>query len=258
MAEPDSPILERIDRLLDETADAHRQTVVSIVAEVERSWVAATESLTAAVDYAALSIPADPTDEEVEEVENRNAEAAAAAAFLMMLFLGSSEPDALAIIASIGYPAALGTAATLGRLRLLRSTVNAAVNAEYAKAIQDGLAPTDALSRATQRALVSTGLYAEAEALSAVNTGINALGERLSLDQLVVTKTWYTRRDDRVREAHAKAEGQEVPQGAYFSIGGWPMEFPGDTRVPPSLWMNCRCIMVLGSPSVTTTTAPTP
>ncbi|QDH93257.1 MuF-like minor capsid protein [Microbacterium phage Cressida] len=57
-------------------------------------------------------------------------------------------------------------------------------------------------------------------------------------------KMWVTRRDERVRHAHAAADTQTVPTDQPFTVGGVPMMHPGDRSAPASLTVNCRCITV--------------
>lgn len=54
-----------------------------------------------------------------------------------------------------------------------------------------------------------------------------------------ITKTWVTMGDHRVRPTHVEADGQTVPYGSMFIVGGWPIKFPGEG--PPSEAVNCRC-----------------
>jgi len=61
------------------------------------------------------------------------------------------------------------------------------------------------------------------------------------------TKMWVTRRDDRVREAHAEADYQTVPVGQPFIVGGYAMMFPGDSAAPIHLTANCRCVIIPGA-----------
>lgn len=57
---------------------------------------------------------------------------------------------------------------------------------------------------------------------------------------------WVTMDDDRVRETHREADGQTVPIGEPFDIGGYPMLFPGDSQhAPLDEVMNCRCVLRL-------------
>ncbi|WP_369522827.1 phage minor head protein [Streptomyces agglomeratus] len=56
-----------------------------------------------------------------------------------------------------------------------------------------------------------------------------------------ITRTWQTRRDDRVRPAHEAAEGSTLPVNQPFEMEGWPVRYPGDPLAPLSLTANCRC-----------------
>lgn len=56
-------------------------------------------------------------------------------------------------------------------------------------------------------------------------------------------KVWLTAEDDRVRDSHAEADGQEVPLDQPFDVGGSQMDYPGDPSGPPEEVINCRCSM---------------
>lgn len=58
-------------------------------------------------------------------------------------------------------------------------------------------------------------------------------------------KRWASLEDGRVRPAHAHAHGQVQPLGEHFTVGGFPMLYPGDPKAPPDLVVNCRCSLVL-------------
>lgn len=62
---------------------------------------------------------------------------------------------------------------------------------------------------------------------------------------LGVTKTWYTVKDDRVRETHRYLEGQSVPlEEEFFTFDGDHAPYPGRfIRVENNA--NCRCIVLL-------------
>lgn len=49
--------------------------------------------------------------------------------------------------------------------------------------------------------------------------------------------------DDRVRPEHRAAHRQIVASGEPFTVGGFPMRFPGDPTAPPHLTVNCRCVV---------------
>lgn len=57
-------------------------------------------------------------------------------------------------------------------------------------------------------------------------------------------KRWVTMHDDRVREGHSAADGQEVPLGSPFVVDGEYLQYPGDPHGSPENVVNCRCIVV--------------
>ena len=54
---------------------------------------------------------------------------------------------------------------------------------------------------------------------------------------------WVTMHDDDVRTEHRAVDGQARPPGEMFNVGGHDMEYPGDSRAPIHLWINCRCTL---------------
>lgn len=60
------------------------------------------------------------------------------------------------------------------------------------------------------------------------------------------THTWETMRDEKVRIAHAEADGQTVLIDKPFIVGGYPLLFPGDDSLgaPVELTINCRCLEI--------------
>lgn len=58
-------------------------------------------------------------------------------------------------------------------------------------------------------------------------------------------KTWQTRRDDRVREAHRILQGQTQLLGDAFEVQGHKIRFPGDPEVPLNLRAGCRCWLTM-------------
>jgi uncharacterized protein with gpF-like domain len=82
------------------------------------------------------------------------------------------------------------------------------------------------------------GSIAESAATATVNGAVDAVAASTSPD---IQRTWQTRRDDRVRPAHAAAEGLTLPVKQPFEMEGWPVRFPGDPLAPRSLTVNCRC-----------------
>jgi hypothetical protein len=60
---------------------------------------------------------------------------------------------------------------------------------------------------------------------------------------IAANQTWVTMGDDKVRDAHAEVDGQQVPIGEPFSVSGYDMLYPGDDSdgAPMELIINCRC-----------------
>jgi uncharacterized protein with gpF-like domain len=56
---------------------------------------------------------------------------------------------------------------------------------------------------------------------------------------------WLATDDARTRHTHNEAEGQRVPVGSPFIVGGFELRFPGDPLGPPQEVIQCRCTMLL-------------
>lgn len=56
---------------------------------------------------------------------------------------------------------------------------------------------------------------------------------------------WISTDDQRTRHSHEEAEGQRVPVGSPFIVGGFELRFPGDPSGPPQETIQCRCTMLL-------------
>lgn len=83
-----------------------------------------------------------------------------------------------------------------------------------------------------------------------------ALAARSVLEQartLGVTHTqWISRRDERVRLSHRRADGQVRPIGEPFDVGGFALEYPGDPSGLPETAQQvhgCRCGLLLADPT---------
>lgn len=59
-------------------------------------------------------------------------------------------------------------------------------------------------------------------------------------------KTWDTKHDDRVRNAHRRTQGQTVPIQQPYLVDGWPAMHPGDPNLPANLRIWCRCKSLFG------------
>lgn len=81
------------------------------------------------------------------------------------------------------------------------------------------------------------------EATRAFNAGALAAAQELTGPDRPLVKQWVTRRDERVRRAHADTNGQLQLLDDAFDVGGTPMQYPGDPTAPAALTINCRCLM---------------
>lgn len=61
-------------------------------------------------------------------------------------------------------------------------------------------------------------------------------------DNTLLEQEWLTTRDGREREAHSEADGQRVPLGGQFYVGGEHLSFPGDPSGSAENVINCRCV----------------
>lgn len=89
-----------------------------------------------------------------------------------------------------------------------------------------------------QLALPRARTVARTEVNGASNAGAFAEIAFLGLDG---TQEWLATSDGRTRPDHANADGQTVPLGGSFTVGGWTLRYPGDPAAPASEIVNCRC-----------------
>lgn len=79
---------------------------------------------------------------------------------------------------------------------------------------------------------------AEATAVATVNGASEVTAAAIGPG---IVRTWATRRDERVRDAHRAVEGTTLPVGQPYDVDGFLMRFPGDQLAPLHLTINCRC-----------------
>jgi len=119
---------------------------------------------------------------------------------------------------------------------------------EIARRVDDVLSTT-ASERWPNRATV----VARTEAIGALNAGrfdaFRAVAEETG-DEF--EKVWLATIDNRTRPSHRSADGQRVPVGEPFEVGGFKLEFPGDPNGPPQEIVQCRCTLLLVEPGETT------
>ena len=137
----------------------------------------------------------------------------------------------------------------------LLDAVGERLAAEATQALADGVEAGDSIDQLQQR-LVDlfsqdgtklgpgrAARIAATEATRAFNAGALAAAQELTGPDRPLVKQWQTRRDTKVREPHADADGQLQLLDDAFQVGGVPMQYPGDPTAPAALTINCRCIM---------------
>lgn len=107
----------------------------------------------------------------------------------------------------------------------------------------DSVLSTTGSARWPNRATV----IARTEAIGALNAGrfdaFNALAEEEP--ETVFERLWLATDDNRTRHTHNVADGQRVPLGSPFIVGGFELRFPGDPMGPPQEVIQCRCTSLL-------------
>lgn len=128
------------------------------------------------------------------------------------------------------------------------------VFAELNDGVNDGDDPDDLAAR-VEMVLSMTGsemwpsramTIAVTEANRANNAGAYAAGlQAESIEGIGLRKRWLATDDARTRPDHRHADGQLVPLRQPFTVGGWPLQFPGDPTGPPEQVIWCRCSLVV-------------
>jgi uncharacterized protein with gpF-like domain len=92
-------------------------------------------------------------------------------------------------------------------------------------------------------------VIARTETIGALNAGRSdafvAVAEETGEE---LEKFWLATDDSRTRRTHRHAEGQRVPVGSPFIVGGSELQFPGDPSGPAHEVIQCRCTMLLVEP----------
>jgi hypothetical protein len=120
----------------------------------------------------------------------------------------------------------------------------------------DNVLSTTASERWPNRATV----IARTETIGALNAGrADAFMAVAEVTDQPMEKIWLATSDSRTRRTHGGrwsdgdeeghgADGQRVPVGSPFIVGGFPLTFPGDPTGPAREVIQCRCTMLLVEP----------
>ena len=93
------------------------------------------------------------------------------------------------------------------------------------------------------------GMYSGNRAMIIARTEVPALFNRCSYETMVkaeciAAKIWLAVMDERTRDTHIIADGQQVPINEKFRVNGVWMMYPGDPAGGPREVCNCRCAML--------------
>lgn len=120
-------------------------------------------------------------------------------------------------------------------------------------ALLQGILQGDSIEKISKRFLDVMGSNRKAairnartSVTSARNAGKQDRYEELASKGCDVTKIWVATFDDRTRDAHMEADGQEVPYNEPFIVGGEELMCPADPSGSPWNVYNCRCAMRTG------------
>jgi hypothetical protein len=88
---------------------------------------------------------------------------------------------------------------------------------------------------------------ARTEVVGAYNGGLHDAFSMLVADDpdTEFVKRWLATEDSRTRPDHVEADGQTVPWGQAFTVGGFQMQHPHDPDAPAKEVVNCRCVELL-------------
>lgn len=114
------------------------------------------------------------------------------------------------------------------------------------KELADGVRAGDGVEELAARLQEAGGfgiararMIARTEVVAAANAA--SLAQALRLGDASMLKVWMDADDDRVRAAHEVADGQTVPVGEPFEVGGESLMYPGQPIGSPSNTINERC-----------------
>ncbi len=124
----------------------------------------------------------------------------------------------------------------------LAQGVNLGENLDKLRTRVDSVLSTTGSERWPNRATV----IARTETIGALNAGRTDAFTIVAADaDEPMELMWLATDDSRTRHTHNEAEGQRVPVGSPFIVGGFELRFPGDPLGPPQEIIQCRCVPLL-------------
>lgn len=80
--------------------------------------------------------------------------------------------------------------------------------------------------------------------LNGVQNGGSIVAAKAVYPEGNLIKQWLATADDRTRETHAEADGQQVPLDQPFQVGDDTLDYPGDPDGSDEEVCNCRCTVI--------------
>lgn len=134
---------------------------------------------------------------------------------------------------------------TGARIVGITQTTQQIVQKVIQQAFDEGLSIAQSQRLIRSKFALMTAMRAEriarTEIVSASNLG-SLEGARAT--GLLLKKSWLATRDDRTRDDHADADGQQVGLNENFTVGGELMKYPGDMDASAGNVINCRCALI--------------
>ena len=237
---------ERAERL----AERWERAYAEVFRQAARSASRRFEELAPAEVLQAASWAAPDPDELVSEEEVQAALEKASAELKRKALSASTEraAEALGVSFELASPAAEALLAQVGQRA---PAVVGALKEELARITQEAFREGFSVQRTAgllwEAADPGSLTAAQAHALARTDLNMVANGASLRLAKKAKAaefKQWLTAGDDRVRDMHVDANGQVVPIGQPFSVGGESLQHPGDPAGSPENVFNCRCTIV--------------
>lgn len=84
-----------------------------------------------------------------------------------------------------------------------------------------------------------------AEQIGLVNLANMEIASKFARAGVAVFKRWVSLHDNKVRPAHAEADGSFAVLEDPFLVGGEKCMYPQDPMLSPQLRINCRCLLIM-------------
>lgn len=104
------------------------------------------------------------------------------------------------------------------------------------------------------------GELSRTHSTSILNSSVSSAADAVTeIDpSAVMMIEWTAIHDAKTRKAHAHADGERVPLGSRFNVGGEKLRWPGDAAGSPENTINCRCRLLVVRESAKAKTAGSP